>query len=48
MAVFNGHDGVIRVLAQVVNHNLAAAAELCGDARRELPSSSSCTVLSVW
>ena len=32
MAVFNGHDGVIRVLAKVVDHHLAVAAKLGRDA----------------
>ena len=35
--VLNGHDGVVRMAAQVVDHHLAAGAELGRDARGDLP-----------
>ena len=36
VAVLDGHDGVVRVAAQVVDHHLAVGAELGGDPRRHL------------
>ena len=36
MAVDDGHDGVVRMAAEIVDHHLTAAAELGGDPLRHL------------